>query len=276
MSKKILIADDSLTIRKVVELTFLGADCDIVSAATSGEAIERLDDDTDLFILDVHLPDGSGYDLCERVKAERPELPVVLLVGTFEQFDEARMKTCGADRVLRKPFDSQELASLVDELTGSEDAPGEWEAEAEADTVPLSREAEETSVEVEEVVEATSTEASEEAEPTPEVESSVVVVEALPQGEADDEEAAVAETAGPAFEAAATEVTEPETIEVEASTAPSPGGLGDADVERIARRVVELLSDEVIRRVAWEVVPDLAEVVVKERIEELESELSDS
>jgi hypothetical protein len=54
---------------------------------------------------------------------------------------------------------------------------------------------------------------------------------------------------------------------------PFPIGLSDGDVERIARRVAELVSERVLRDVAWEVVPDLAEVVIKERLRELESEV---
>ncbi len=51
--------------------------------------------------------------------------------------------------------------------------------------------------------------------------------------------------------------------------------LSNEDVERIARRVVELISEEQVRSVAWEVVPDMAEVVVKERIRELESQVEE-
>ena len=43
-------------------------------------------------------------------------------------------------------------------------------------------------------------------------------------------------------------------------------------VDRIARRVVQLMSDQVVRNIAWEVIPDLAEMVVKERIRQLEAE----
>jgi hypothetical protein len=49
------------------------------------------------------------------------------------------------------------------------------------------------------------------------------------------------------------------------------GELSDADVERIARRVVEILGEKIVRDVAWDVVPDLAEVLLKARIRELEA-----
>jgi len=48
--------------------------------------------------------------------------------------------------------------------------------------------------------------------------------------------------------------------------------LSDEQVDRIARRVVQLMSETVVRNIAWEVIPDLAEMVVKERIRQLESE----
>jgi hypothetical protein len=64
---------------------------------------------------------------------------------------------------------------------------------------------------------------------------------------------------------------------VSASSSPSSSSgngvdLTDDQVDRIARRVVELISDQVVRNIAWEVIPDLAEMVVKERIRQLESE----
>jgi hypothetical protein len=51
--------------------------------------------------------------------------------------------------------------------------------------------------------------------------------------------------------------------------------LSDEDIDRVARRVVELAGDGVLREIAWEVVPDLAEVIVRERLDKLESELEE-
>ena len=55
-------------------------------------------------------------------------------------------------------------------------------------------------------------------------------------------------------------------------SAAAPGELSDEQVDRIARRVVQLMSEQVVRNIAWEVIPELAETVVKERIRQLESE----
>ncbi|GAC1428220.1 MAG: hypothetical protein NVSMB68_00160 [Thermoanaerobaculia bacterium] len=57
-----------------------------------------------------------------------------------------------------------------------------------------------------------------------------------------------------------------------ASTDGNGPDLSEEQVDRIARRVVQMLSDQVVRNIAWEVIPDLAEMVVKERIRQLESE----
>ena len=73
---------------------------------------------------------------------------------------------------------------------------------------------------------------------------------------------------------AAAEV-EPSGVPEAAAAASAAAGLSDADVDRIARRVVELMGDGVLREVAWEVVPDLAEVVIKDRLRELESQVAD-
>ena len=60
---------------------------------------------------------------------------------------------------------------------------------------------------------------------------------------------------------------------MEESLEVTPGGLSDEDVDRIARRVVELIGDQTIREISWDVIPDLAEIVIKDRIRELESQV---
>jgi hypothetical protein len=59
----------------------------------------------------------------------------------------------------------------------------------------------------------------------------------------------------------------------EAATGGGNGHLSDGDVDRIARRLVELLSDKTVRDVAWEVIPDMAEVIIRDRLRELESQV---
>src|SRR5207302_2629110 len=83
------------------------------------EAIDRIA--PDVVLADVFMPGGGGYELCERIKqSERfGRIPVMLLIGSFEPFDEAEARRVGADDVVTKPFQSiRELVSRVGVLLG--------------------------------------------------------------------------------------------------------------------------------------------------------------
>jgi CheY-like chemotaxis protein len=117
MRRRILLADDSVTIQKVIELTFLDEDYEVKAVSNGDEAIAALPQvNPDFVIADVHMPGANGYEVCRRSKEYRPEIPVLLLVGTFEPFDEGQSRAVGADSFLKKPFDSQELLQRVEEL----------------------------------------------------------------------------------------------------------------------------------------------------------------
>jgi CheY-like chemotaxis protein len=119
MPYRILLADDSLTIRKVIELTFSGTDFELQAVGNGDLALPLLDSfSPDIVLADCVIPGKTGYELCEEVK-RRPGgrfVPVVLLTGTFEPFDKPRAEQAGADSVVTKPFDSQGLATLVRDL----------------------------------------------------------------------------------------------------------------------------------------------------------------
>ncbi len=117
MKRRILLADDSVTIQKVIELTFMDEDYEVRAVSNGDEAVALLQElDPDFVIADVHMPGANGYDVCRRAKQLKPNVPVLLLVGTFEPFDEGQARSCGADSFLKKPFDSQELLQRVEEL----------------------------------------------------------------------------------------------------------------------------------------------------------------
>ena len=94
MSIKILLADDSLTIQKVVELTFSDAETRLMAVGSGDKAVQALDEfQPDIVLADVVMPGLTGYDVCESVK-RRPGgafVPVVLLTGTFEPFDRSQI-----------------------------------------------------------------------------------------------------------------------------------------------------------------------------------------
>lgn len=305
MSHRILLADDSVTIQKVIELTFMDQDYRIQAVSNGDDALAQVEDGTaDLVIADVHMPGASGYEVARRSKDRDPGVPVLLLVGTFEPFDEGEYEASGADAYLKKPFDSQELLQLVDRLMSESAGPAAPAGEAEPEfggyeeaDLSLAEESfeleelagdegEESAAaepvwgnldldgDVEEPFERTAAsadpdalsylEAEEPSHPQPlrlsdEEPGETFALES--ETLADDGPSAVAETPAPMS-----------TPAVGAPSAPA-GPLSDEDVERIARRVADLIGERILRDVAWEVVPDLAEVVIRDRIRELESQL---
>ncbi len=244
MARTILVADDSVTIRRVVELTFAETDIRVETVGSGLEALERFETlRPDLVLVDVVMPDPSGYEICERVKGSDRAVPVVLLAGTFEPFDPERAQRCGADGHVVKPFDSRALVQLVERLLEmARVAP----VEAEAETAP---------------------EGGSEAE----VEAAIEDIAAEDPEIADLPERAGAGAASTRSELPAEVLASPETEEM-----PGPGALAEEaplderQIDAIARRVVERLSDRVLREIAWDVVPDLAETIIRERLDEIE------
>lgn len=119
MGKKIFLADDSVTIQKVVELTFAETDYQVTALSSGTELLSKLQQELpDLVLCDVVMPDISGYDVCQRIKSDPATLhvPVVLLTGTFEPFDRERALAAGCDAIVTKPFEARALISTVDQL----------------------------------------------------------------------------------------------------------------------------------------------------------------
>jgi CheY-like chemotaxis protein len=110
---KLLLADDSITIQKVVQLTFIDEGIDVTSTGDGDAAFLRfVEENPDIVLADVHMPGLNGYELCRRIKQSERSVPVVLLVGTFEPFDSDMAHEAGADAFLTKPF--QSIRQLVD------------------------------------------------------------------------------------------------------------------------------------------------------------------
>jgi CheY-like chemotaxis protein len=117
---KILLADDSITIQKVVSLTFADRGMDVVAFSDGDAAIEHLDEENpDIVLADVHMPGINGYHVCELIRSNETtkNTPVVLLVGSFEPFDRDEAERVGANAHLTKPFTSiADVISTVDNL----------------------------------------------------------------------------------------------------------------------------------------------------------------
>ncbi len=119
MSKKLLLADDSITIQKVIQITFAHEDYDLTITGNGDEALQKARQaKPDLVMADVYMPGKNGYELCAAIKHEPlcQGVPVLLLAGSFEPFDEDKARAAGADAWLEKPFESQTLIDKVAEL----------------------------------------------------------------------------------------------------------------------------------------------------------------
>ena len=133
MAHTILLADDSVTIQRVIELTFADEDVQVVAVSSGDQAIARLNSaPPDIVLADIGMPGKDGYEVARYVK-QSPRLshiPVVLLTGAFEPVDQARAAEVGCDGVLAKPFEPQLVIGRVKELLSS-GAPPEVSAGAE-------------------------------------------------------------------------------------------------------------------------------------------------
>ena len=387
--RKLLLADDSATIQKVIDLTFADEGVQVVSVSNGREAIDCLAEiQPDVVLADVFMPSPNGYEVCEYVKTNEQfkHIPVMLLVGSFEPFDEAEARRVGADDILTKPFQSiRRLIDRVGALVSSppvekesptrelphvdaaeeehmdtheleistadtqrldEDQLNELQAKAvgakesisreenmetgvadlrhdsqadQADTLldlgdiePVRADADEFVLELDdEVSEPVGTSSYQRAderqrahepapayqaapayEPAPSYDSAPSyearafvepqVTEATPReseihdafADTQDVSYAIAEPEPEAkfvtssVSSAAQSVSSAAESASSAARAAGVGELSPEMIDAIARRAVELMSDKVIREIAWEVIPDLAELLIKKQLEE--------
>lgn len=428
MAKRVLLADDSITIQKVVELT-LSDQYDVKCVGDGSKAIEQLEAfQPDVVILDATMPQKDGYEVCTYIRSTEAyqHLPVMILHGAFESFDEAQAREAGANEIVTKPFDSDALINKIEALLAldltpasstpedtaeppslestdaslaetvdqafdsySEASNSSSPSETPADASPPSPEeaslqsnetsdspkteespSKEVGTEIStQAFEAAQSESSDTVQAEPEPQASEAAAESektadaeTPADSSDSEETPAKESERPQEEAAATgnspkssetksgvegeanpvsyydppekmtpadaayardmmdsssvsseemgleasssksETSEPDTEDeapaissqelLEPPPAPAeemptaellkdvgdssrPAELSDEEIDRIAARVIAKVSEKLIREIAWEVVPDLAEVLIKKKIDDIEKGTGD-
>ena len=129
MPHKLLLADDSVTIQRVIELTFADEDVQVIAVGNGQQAIERAErDPPDIVLADVGMPERDGYEVAAFIKGNPAlsHVPVVLLTGAFEPIDETRARAVGCDGVLVKPFEPQMVISRVKDLLAGRRPAGLW------------------------------------------------------------------------------------------------------------------------------------------------------
>lgn len=296
---KLLLADDSVTIRKVVELTFAEEGIEVISVGDGDSALQKINEQPpDIVLADVEMPGANGYKICENIKqnAAIHHVPVLLLVGSFEPFDQTEAERVGADGFLTKPFHSiRDLVSRVKELLEPQDAIESAGPETDdiqdlyessfTETVPLHdevtdedplRDASLDDEMVETVQPAGSylDNGSGDAIATAEtiqsrIESGPGLTRIFDDEAYDhldpaihDSKADTEEIRAP-FLVPAVYETPAETVEPPANYEPS-----DEVVDVIVKKVIEKLSDRVVREIAQDAVPRIAEKLIREALDE--------
>jgi CheY-like chemotaxis protein len=121
MNYKVLLADDSLTIQKVIKITLANQPYDIVECASDDDLFKKLPLlRPQLILLDFNLSEKyTGYELTSKIKSVCPEAKILLLLGTFDSVDENSMQKCGASDKIVKPFDSNKFIAICKNLVDS-------------------------------------------------------------------------------------------------------------------------------------------------------------
>ena len=125
MASKLLVADDSITIQKIVSMAFENEDVVVEGVGDGQEAFDRIAEfKPDIVLADIDMPGLNGFDLSEKIKGspETSDIKVLLLASDFEDFDEERYKACGANNHISKPFKSDDIVTMVNNLLEGSDA----------------------------------------------------------------------------------------------------------------------------------------------------------
>ena len=121
MARKILIADDSKSIREITRMTLQIKGYEVVETCDGAEAGQWLSqNECDLVITDLAMPRMTGAELLARIRKEKPieDLPVVVFTAETD-VDRGSLIAAGANAVLKKPFSPIELNDLVESLIGA-------------------------------------------------------------------------------------------------------------------------------------------------------------
>jgi len=117
----LLLADDSITVQRVIALTFANEQIRVVAVSDGTQAVERMKTlHPDIVLAGTVLPRVNGYDLAKHMRTipGLRNVPVLLLTGAFETVDEEKLKASGANGILEKPVEPNNVIARVKELLG--------------------------------------------------------------------------------------------------------------------------------------------------------------
>lgn len=122
ITRKVLVVDDSNTIRKSAAVFLRQGGHDVVLAEDGFDALAKLTSSTpDIIFCDISMPRLDGYQTCAIIKSNQKyaQLPIVMLSSRDGIFDKARGRVVGAEHYLTKPFTREQLLEVVKEFGGN-------------------------------------------------------------------------------------------------------------------------------------------------------------
>jgi twitching motility two-component system response regulator PilG len=118
---KVMVIDDSKTIRRTAETLLKKAGCEVITATDGFEALSKITDNRpDIIFIDIMMPRLDGYQTCALIKRNQnyKTTPVILLTSKDGLFDRARGRIVGSDHYLTKPFTKEELLGAIKQYVG--------------------------------------------------------------------------------------------------------------------------------------------------------------
>ena len=118
---KILVVDDSKTIRRTAETLLTKEGCQVYTAIDGFDALSKIaDHQPDLIFVDIMMPRLDGYETCSLIKHNKTfkETPVIMLSSKDGLFDRARGRIVGSEQYLTKPFTKDELLGAISNQIG--------------------------------------------------------------------------------------------------------------------------------------------------------------
>ena len=271
MTTTLLAVDDSKTMRKVLEITFAGEDFRTVLCESADEALGKLGENPQIALVDAGLENSAGYELCQKIKAASPNIAVVMLSSKQQPYDRARGTAVGADDFVDKPFDTQQLIEKVTTIARRAASAPVMAAVAPAPVVMPSasgvKSPEPSRARVQTLAYGSTPSPMIPASPAPpQVTPVQPIVPARPTLSSSPAADFTSPPAPPAAVVSAPSYVAPAPAALPADFAGKLGGLGlsSAQVEAVLS-----LSREVVEQVVWEVVPTLAETIIKEELKRL-------
>jgi DNA-binding response OmpR family regulator len=264
--KTLLAVDDSATMRKVLEITFSGEDFTVITAESSQAALGKLGDKPAAVLIDTALGSDDGYALAKEIRKKEPGAAIVLLSSRYAPYDAGKGKDAGADDFMDKPFDTQQMIDKVRKVMlareGASAAGPAPAAAAAAKPAPSPAAPPVTAPAAAKVPSRSQTLVfGEGAAPPPAAAAKPAPAAAEPPKR---------HTPVPATPVSMGHASQPVTSVAAASVnGHLSGKLSDLGLSPSQVDAVMALSREVVEKVVWEVVPQLAEAIIKEEIARL-------